>query len=69
MLAQQGLDSNFQDFMAAQNFPLTQFGVLTGAAGAVPTGYGSTTTRDPMGTFGNLLAGAGAFGTGFPKLF
>jgi len=69
MLAQQGLDSNFQDFMAAQNFPLTQFGVLTGAAGAVPTGYGTTTTRDPMGTFGNLLAGAGAFGTGFPNLF
>jgi hypothetical protein len=55
--------------MAAQNFPLTQFGVLTGAAGAVPTGYGTTTTRDPMGTFGNLLAGAGAFGTGFPTLF
>ena len=64
-LGQAGLDAQFQDFMAAQNFPLTQFGVLTGAAGAVPTGYGTTTTRDPMGTFGNLLAGAGAFGTGF----
>jgi hypothetical protein len=64
-LSQAGLDANFQDFMAAQNFPLTQFGVLTGAAGAVPSGYGTTKTRDPMGTIGNLLAGAGAFGTGF----
>lgn len=70
-LGQAGLDAQFQDFMAAQNFPLTQFGVLTGAAGAVPQGYGTTTTRDPFGTFGNILMGGGKFASagGFPAIF
>lgn len=66
-IGQQGLDANYEQYMMRQNFPLTQFGVLTGAAGAIPQGYGTTTsvTRDPFGTAGNLLAGFGAFGRGF----
>ena len=62
-LAQAQLDVPYQDYLAQMQYPLTQFGVLTGASGAVPSVY-STTTRDPMGSFGNLLAGFGAIGQG-----
>ena len=63
-LGQMARDFDFEQYMMEQNFPLTQFGVLTGTAGAIPQGYGTTTTRDPLGTFGNLLSGFGALGTG-----
>ena len=62
-LAQAQLDVPYQDYLAQMQYPLTQFGVLTGASGAVPSVY-STTTRDPMGSFGNLLSGFGAIGQG-----
>lgn len=62
-LGQAGLDAQFQDFMAAQNYPLTQFGVLTGAAGAIPQGYGTTTTR--TGGLGPALGALGSVGMGF----
>jgi len=67
IIGQQGLDADFEQYMAEQNFPLTQFGVLTGAAGAIPTGYGVTTerTRDPFGTAGMLMQGFGSLGQGF----
>lgn len=65
-LAQQGLDYSFEEFMRQQQYPLTQFGVLTGAAGAIPQGYGTTsgTSRDPFGTAGMLMSGVGALGMG-----
>jgi hypothetical protein len=58
------LDVPYQDYLAEMQYPLTQFGVLTGAAGAVPAGYGTTTTRDPFGTFGSVLGGIGSLGMG-----
>jgi len=64
-LSQAGLDAGYENYLAQMQYPLTQFGVLTGAAGAVPRGYGTTIERDPMGSFGNLLSGLGKFGTGF----
>jgi hypothetical protein len=69
-LQQAQLDVPYQDYLAAMQYPLTQFGVLTGASAAVPSVY-NTTTRDPMGTFGNLLAGFGSLaqGGGFPAVF
>ena len=62
-LGQQALDAQFQDFLARQSFPLTQFGVLTGTAGAIPAGYGTTTTR--TGGLGPALGALGSLGMGF----
>jgi hypothetical protein len=67
MLDQARLDVPYQDYLAAMNYPLTQFGVLTGAAGAIPAGYGTTTTRTgglgpALGTLGSLGMGAAGFG-------
>lgn len=60
MLDQARLDMPYQDYMAAMNYPLTQFGVLTGTAGAIPSGYGTTTQR--TGGLGPLLGAAGSLG-------
>ena len=62
-LQQAGLDAAFQDYLAQQQFPLTQFGVLTGTAGAIPQGYGTTTTR--TGGLGPALGALGSVGMGF----
>ena len=62
-LNQAGLDAAFQDYLAQQQFPLTQFGVLTGTAGAIPQGYGTTTTR--TGGLGPALGALGSLGMGF----
>ena len=66
LIEQQGFDAAYQQTLAQQQYPLTQFGVLTGAASAFPGGYGTTTTteRDPFGSAGRLMAGFGAFGQG-----
>jgi hypothetical protein len=66
-LSQQEQDALYEQYMLAMQYPLTQFGVLTGAAGAVPSGYGTTTKteRDPMGTLGGVLGGIGSAGQGF----
>lgn len=65
---QQVLDAAYQQYLAEQNYPLTQFGVLTGAAGAIPSGYGTFTqtsnTRDPMGSLGMGLQAFGGLGMG-----
>ncbi|MAO20541.1 MAG: hypothetical protein CMJ25_07300 [Phycisphaerae bacterium] len=66
-LGQAGLDAQFQDFMAQQNYPLTQFGVLTGAAGAIPEGYGTTTQR--TSGLGPVMSAAGSLAMGFPNSF
>ena len=65
-MEQQALDVGYQDYLSAQNYPLTQFGVLTGAAQAIPTGYGTTTTtgRDPIGSIGMGLQAFGGLGMG-----
>lgn len=64
-LDQAGLDVAYGEFARQQNFPLTGLNALVSAAGGIPSQYGTTTTRDPMGTLGNLLSGFGALGTGF----
>jgi len=38
--------------------------VLSGGAQAFPAGIGTTTTRDPMGTFGMGLQALGGLGMG-----
>ena len=65
-MEQQGLDAAYQEFMRQQQFPLTQFGVLTGAAGAFPQGIGTTqqTTRDPLAGIGMGLQAFGGLGMG-----
>ena len=62
-LSQAELDAVFQDFLAQQGYPLTQFGVLTGTAGAIPQGYGTFTTR--TGGLGPALGALGSVGMGF----
>lgn len=64
IMEQQALDADYQEFMRRQQFPLTQFGVLTGAAGAFPQGIGTTTqtTRDPMAGIGMGLQAFGGLG-------
>lgn len=63
-LTQAELDAQYQEFLRGYQDPLRKFGVLTGAAGAIPTGYGTTTEKDPMGTAGALLTAGGSFLTG-----
>ena len=63
-LTQADLDAQYQEFLRGYADPLRKFGVLTGAAGAIPTGYGTTTERDPMGQAGALLTAGGSFLTG-----
>ncbi len=71
-LEQQALDALYEQYMLQQQYPLTQFGVLTGAAGAIPAGYGvtsgTTTERNPMGTIGGILSGIGSAGQGLTAL-
>lgn len=63
-LTQADLDAAYNDYLAEMQFPLTQFGVLSGGAQAFPAGIGTTTTRDPMGTFGMGLQALGGLGMG-----
>lgn len=65
-LQQQQLDADFNQYLAEMQYPLTQFGVLTGAGQAFPAGIGTTVgrERDPMGSFGKVLSGLGSFGMG-----
>jgi hypothetical protein len=69
VLGQQALDALYERYMLEMQYPLTQFGVATGAAGAIPAGYGTTTgtttERDPMGAIGGVLGGVGNMLTGF----
>ena len=57
-LQQQQLDADFNQYLAEMQYPLTQFGVLTGAGQAFPAGIGTTVgrERDPMGSFGRVLS-------------
>jgi len=67
MLDQAGRDFAYQEFMRQQDFPLTGFNALLGAAGGIPGGYGTTTQSyggmGPMlGAFGSLGMGLGYMG-------
>ena len=66
LIGQQGLDAAYQAYLAEQQYPLTQFGVLTGAAGAFPANYGTTTATttasNPMAGIGMGLQALGGFG-------
>lgn len=64
LIGQQGLDAAYQQYLMQQQFPLTKFSALTGGSASFPAGIGTTTSRDPMGTMGNLLMGFGSFGQG-----
>lgn len=65
-LSQQEMDAAYDQYLAEMQYPLTQFGVLSGAGQAFPAGIGTTvgTERDPMGSFGNILSALGSFGMG-----
>lgn len=63
-IAQAGLDAEYQEFLRQYADPLRKFGVLTGAAGVIPAGYGTTTEKDPMATVGAVLGAAGGLGMG-----
>ena len=56
-LEQARLDVPYEDYLAAMQYPLTQFGVLTGAGQAFPAGIGSTSERTPL--TGTLLETGG----------
>ena len=74
-LEQARLDVPYQDYLARMQYPLTQFGVLTGAGQAFPAGIGSTTQRTgglgptlgAVGSAGMGLAGMGVFGPAAAK--
>jgi len=55
-------------------YPLTQFGVLTGAGQAFPAGIGTTTSKEgglgfTLGALGSFGQGACAMGMTFPLPF
>lgn len=67
-LDQARLDAQFAEFGREQDFPLTGFNALLGAASGIPTGYGTTTTQ--MGGMGPTLGAVGSLGVGMgPKGF
>jgi hypothetical protein len=57
-LDQQALEAAYQDYMMEQQWPLTQFGALSGAGAAFPAGIGTTTE----GGAGHTLAAIGDLG-------
>jgi len=56
-LEQARLDVPYEDYLAAMQYPLTQFGVLTGAGQSFPAGIGTTRERTPLA--GTLLETGG----------
>jgi hypothetical protein len=62
-LEQARLDVPYQDYLAAMNYPLTQFGVLTGASGAFPAGLGTQQQKTPA--IANILDIGGKIGSAY----
>jgi hypothetical protein len=64
-LGQGELDALYREFELARAYPLTQFGVLSGANAGFPAGIGTTTTT--TGGLGTMMSGLGkglsAFGS------
>lgn len=68
-LTQADLAGQYQQYLAEQGMPLQQLGALTGAAGAIPGGIGTTTATQNTG-FGGILSAIGSAGMGLgPKGF
>jgi hypothetical protein len=68
-LDQARLDVPYQDYLAEMQYPLTQFGVLTGAGQAFPAGIGTKTSK--TGGLGPALGALGSAGmamAGFPLM-
>jgi len=68
-LSQADLDAAYQSYLMAQQYPLQQFGVLSGAAGAFPAGIGTTTQRESgfgptLGNIGRVGSALGSMGQG-----
>jgi len=68
-LSQADLDAAYQSYLMAQQYPLQQFGVLSGAAGAFPAGIGTTTQRESgfgpaLGNIGKVGSALGSMGQG-----
>lgn len=63
---QAALEAAYNQYLMEQNYPLTQLGALTGAAGAIPGGYGTTTgTQSSRPGFSGILGGIASVGQGF----
>jgi hypothetical protein len=64
-LGQADLDALYREFGLARAYPLTQFGVLSGANAGFPAGFGTTTQT--TGGLGTMMSGLGrglsAFGS------
>jgi len=61
-ISQADLDAAYQSYLMAQQYPLQQFGVLSGAAGAFPAGLGTITQK--TGGLGPALSAAGSLAMG-----
>ena len=71
-LEQAQLQSDYAMFQEQQAYPLSQFNAVLAAGSGIPTGIGTTTTRDPFGgltAVGNLLGGAGSGLQGYRAMF
>ena len=63
---QAALEAAYNQYLMEQNYPLTQLGALTGAAGVIPSGYGTTTgTQSSRPGFSGILGAVGSLGQGF----
>lgn len=62
---QAGLEAAYNQYLMEQNYPLTQLGALTGAAGVIPGGYGTTTGgASSRPGFSGILGGVASLGQG-----
>jgi hypothetical protein len=62
---QAALEAAYNQYLMEQNYPLTQLGALTGAAGVIPSGYGTTTgTSSSRPGFSGILGAVGSLGQG-----
>lgn len=62
---QAALEAAYNQYLMEQNYPLTQLGALTGAAGVIPSGYGATTgTQSSRPGFSGILGAVGSLGQG-----
>lgn len=62
---QAALEAAYNEFLREQQMPLTQLGALTGAAGAIPGGYGTTArTESSSPGFSGILGGLASAGQG-----